>query len=172
MKTLREKLKKTEEKLSQSQNEISKLSIRAAANFSELTPRPNLDQIFTLFSEHKTEFKELSTIEKTLLINEKLKLVLSSKAKFGKKESATLSPSKKTFSKQRQTIFSNNNSFLSFPDKKNSNMSQSKKSIKVEGSEEESSPKIELWNNIEPDSQIKKNTTFEFLDLLPSPAKK
>ena len=163
-------MKKTEEKLSQSQNEISKLSIRAAANFSELTPRPNLDSIFSLFSEHKNEFNGLSTIDKTMLINEKLKLVLSNKGKFNKKESMTLSPTKKMFSKQRQTIFSNNNSFVSFPDKKNSNVSQSKNSIKVEESKE-SSPKMELWNNIETDSQMKKNTTFEFLDL-PSPPKK
>ena len=104
-----------------------------------------------------------------MLINEKLKLVLSNKGKFNKKESMTLSPTKKMFSKQRQTIFSNNNSFVSFPDKKNSNVSQSKNSIKVEESKE-SSPKMELWNNIETDSQMKKNTTFEFLDL-PSPPK-
>lgn len=105
-----------------------------------------------------------------MVIHEKLKLVLTGKAKFNKKDSVTLSPSKKAFSKQRQTIFSNNNSFLSFPEKKNSNVSHSKKSIKIEESEE-SSPKIEMWNNIEQDSKIQKNTTFESLDF-PSPQKK
>jgi hypothetical protein len=77
LKMLRDKLKKTEEKLSQSQNEISKLSIRAAISFTELTPRPIFEPIFSLLSETRSDLKEKSTNDKTQIIYEKLKMILT-----------------------------------------------------------------------------------------------
>ena len=138
-------MKKTEEKLSQSQNEISKLSIRAATPFTELTPRPSFEPIFSLFSETNSNLHEKSTIDKTQIIYEKFKMILTSRSKQSKRDSISLSPPKKGIPK-KQTMFSNNNCSLSIPHnilKK----SQSKKSIKMDSSQEIQTPNVFSNNN-------------------------
>jgi len=163
-------LKRTEEKLSQSQNEISKLSIRAATPFTELTPRPSFEQIFSLFSETNSNLHEKSTIDKTQIIYEKFKMILTNKSKLSKKDSISLSPSKKCIPK-KQTMFSNNNdSLLSIP-LNSMKKSPSKKSIKIDSSQEFQSPngsstKLDNWNNFIQDDN--KNTTFNNIDMLQS----
>ena len=134
MKTLRDKLKKTEEKLSESDNENFRLSIRAAAQFSELTPRPDFEPLRTLFTGNTNELNGKTSNEKTQHIYNKFKLLIMSKTKSLKKDSVMLSP-KKNFIK-RLTIFSNSNNSIPSPHGSQLNKTPSKKTIRNASIEE------------------------------------
>lgn len=150
LKALREKLKRTEEKLSQAQTEISRLSIRAAAHFSELTPRPSMDNIMMLLAENRADIQDKSTIERTQIIYEKLKIVISNKSRQAKRESnAVLSP-KKLSPLKKPTLFSGNqnSSFVLPQTSQKASPLLNQKSFRIDSNDdvsydESSTPKME-----------------------------
>lgn len=112
--------------------------MRAATNFPELTPRPNYNPIFNLFSENSLKFTERTTIEKTHIIYEKLKQILDKSVLLKKDSLNSLSP-KKFSMKKTPTPTSSHRSLVVSPKANNQNTinnykenNNSKKSLLIE----------------------------------------
>lgn len=100
LKTVKNKLQIAEEKLSKAESENYRLSLRAATNFSELTPRPNYDPLVELLTEFPKNFNEKSTVEKTSILTEEFKKTLEEAHNFQKRRSYARSNSRKISTKK------------------------------------------------------------------------
>lgn len=100
----------TEEKLAKSESENYKLSLRAATNFNELTPRPNYQPLLELLNESPLNFTEKSSIEKTNIFAEKFKIVLNNCK--NSKKTQEFSRSSSTKKRTIKGFLKKNNSFF------------------------------------------------------------
>lgn len=94
LKTVKTKLQNTEEKLSKAESENYRLSLRAATNFTELTPRPNYEPLVELLTEFPKNFNEKSTVEKTSILTEEFRKALHEAHNFQKRQAFSRSASR------------------------------------------------------------------------------
>lgn len=97
---LNKKIAVLEEKLTKAESENHKLSLRAATNFPEFTPRPDYEPLLELLKETPLNFNEKSTIEKTRILAEKLKIAINNCKNAKKSQALSRSNSRKKTRKQ------------------------------------------------------------------------